>query len=327
MPDYELVNYRGVWCLYWRENGRPIRRSTGCKDKASALRVKAQVEKQDTESSKPFLQFSEMWERYRLHLGARPAGKTMLSEAKAVLPHFGELYVSQVNRDTCAAYIKRRHAQGRKDGTILTELNRVASTLGFAKKEGLIDDVPPMTFPRRPEPKSDYLTRAQFKHLLDCAMMPHTKLFLILAITTGARLQALTQLTWDRVDMTKRLIDLKKPGHTGKGRAVLPINNTLYDALLEAEKLSRCDFVLSWGGAPLRSVKRGLAQASSRAGLKTVTAHVLRHSAAVWMAEAGRPMSEIAQYLGHADDRITQRVYARYSPTYLRNSAAALEVV
>jgi integrase len=51
---------------------------------------------------------------------------------------------------------------------------------------------------------------------------------------------------------------------------------------------------------------------------------VLRHTAAVWMAEAGIPMAEIAQYLGHSDDRITSRVYARYGPDHLRKAAAAI---
>ena len=32
------------------------------------------------------------------------------------------------------------------------------------------------------------------------------------------------------------------------------------------------------------------------------------------MAEAGVPMSVIAQYLGHSDSRLTERVYAQYSP-------------
>ena len=45
------------------------------------------------------------------------------------------------------------------------------------------------------------------------------------------------------------------------------------------------------------------------------------------MAEAGHPMSEIAQYLGHADSRITERVYARYSPSHLRRAADALEIL
>jgi integrase len=43
------------------------------------------------------------------------------------------------------------------------------------------------------------------------------------------------------------------------------------------------------------------------------------------MAEAGVPMAEIAQYLGHTDSRITERVYARFSPTYLRGAVGALD--
>jgi len=44
------------------------------------------------------------------------------------------------------------------------------------------------------------------------------------------------------------------------------------------------------------------------------------------MAEAGISMSEIAQYLGHSDSTITERVYAKYSPEYLKTAASALEV-
>jgi hypothetical protein len=43
------------------------------------------------------------------------------------------------------------------------------------------------------------------------------------------------------------------------------------------------------------------------------------------MAEAGIPIEVIAQYLGHEDANVTRKKYARYSPTYLREAAAALE--
>ena len=51
-----------------------------------------------------------------------------------------------------------------------------------------------------------------------------------------------------------------------------------------------------------------------------------REARACGSQEAGTPMSEIAQFLGHSDDRITQRVYARYSPSYLIGAASALDV-
>jgi len=36
-------------------------------------------------------------------------------------------------------------------------------------------------------------------------------------------------------------------------------------------------------------------------------------------------MEEISQYLGHEDVEVTRRVYARFSPTYLRKAARVLE--
>ena len=52
---------------------------------------------------------------------------------------------------------------------------------------------------------------------------------------------------------------------------------------------------------------------------------MLRHSAAVHMAEAGISMEEIAQFLGHSSVEVTRKVYARFSPTYLRKAASVLE--
>jgi integrase len=44
------------------------------------------------------------------------------------------------------------------------------------------------------------------------------------------------------------------------------------------------------------------------------------------MAEEGVPMQQIAQYLGHNDSSTTERVYARFSPDYLREAAKALNL-
>ena len=43
------------------------------------------------------------------------------------------------------------------------------------------------------------------------------------------------------------------------------------------------------------------------------------------MAEAGLSMEVIAQYLGHEDVNVTRKVYARFSPTYLKQAASVLE--
>jgi integrase len=56
-----------------------------------------------------------------------------------------------------------------------------------------------------------------------------------------------------------------------------------------------------------------------------VTPHMLRHSAAVHMAEDDVSMEQISQFLGHSSVEITRRIYARFSPSYLKKAAGALE--
>lgn len=110
---------------------------------------------------------------------------------------------------------------------------------------------------------------------------------------------------------------------TAKYRATVPMNDQLRGALLEAKEGAMSDFVIEHGRERVASIKKGFAAACRRAGVKA-TPHMLRHSAAVWMAEGGTPMAQIARFLGHTDSAITERVYARFSPTFLAGAAEAL---
>lgn len=96
-------------------------------------------------------------------------------------------------------------------------------------------------------------------------------------------------------------------------------------ALSEARRGALTEFAIEYGGERVGSIKKGFAGAVARAGLADVTPHVLRHTAAVWLAEAGKSMAEISQYLGHSNSRMTEKVYARFSPTHLRGSADVLD--
>jgi integrase len=53
--------------------------------------------------------------------------------------------------------------------------------------------------------------------------------------------------------------------------------------------------------------------------------HAFRHTAGVWMAQADVPMQKISQFLGHTSTRVTERTYARYSPSFMKDAASALE--
>ena len=93
--------------------------------------------------------------------------------------------------------------------------------------------MPFVPLPTKPASRTGHLSREEARRLIDAAHMPHIRLFLILALTTAGRAGAILDLTWDRVNLDKRTIDLRNParGETNKGRAFVAMNDRAYEAL------------------------------------------------------------------------------------------------
>jgi integrase len=328
MPEYRLCKYRGKYAVTWvDEAGGRQRRSLGTTDRAEADRLLIHFEIAQTRQTAEPQTIGTIWAAYRKHAEGRPVATTMGHEEKALKERFFHLPPEGLKESLVDEHIAKRREQGRSDGTIWTELGHLRIALSWAVKKGLIEKAPYVKRPQQPMPKRDYLTREQFNAFLAACEMPHLRRFVIIAITTGARASAILDLTWDRVDFERGLIDLSSESERRrKHRPTVPMNRTLRAALQEGREGSISPYVIEWAGEKVRSVKKGIGAAARRSGLTFVTPHVLRHSAAVWMAEGGRRMEEIAQYLGHSDSRITERVYAKYSPQFLREAANLLEL-
>ncbi|WP_422125395.1 tyrosine-type recombinase/integrase [Sphingobium arseniciresistens] len=71
-------------------------------------------------------------------------------------------------------------------------------------------------------------------------------------------------------------------------------------------------------------MKKAFQAASEWSGVHA-TPYTLRHTGAVWAAEGAVSIPELAQMMGHDDDRTTQKHYARFSPEHLRSVVSAIE--
>lgn len=328
-PEFKLGKHRGKWCVVWYEGGSRQRRSLGTNDKTEAAKeLKSWIAIWRDRNRPAVITVQYAWDGYRTSLGAKPAAVTMGHEWKALEPFFGRMAADGITEEDCRSYIDLRRDRGRKDGTIWTELGHLRSALKWAEKKALIIKAPTIWRPERPEPRDLRLTKSQVTAFIKACELPHIRLFVVLAMTTGARTGAILDLTWDRVDFERGLIQLRDPSQmrTNKGRAQVPMNATARKVLLEAQRGAVGIYVIEWAGEKVGSVKKGIAGAGRRADLAWVTAHVFRHSAATHMAEAGVAMEKIAQFLGHSDSRLTERIYARFTPTFLKDAAASLEI-
>lgn len=332
MPDrdFKLGRLKGQWVATWTEDGQRRRyrlfpRSDGGQPRREAEDVLKLLAGQFQRHSDPTVE--TIWEAYRKEKQGRRVTVAMGFEWRAMKPFWGHLRPSEVTIEKCREWAALRRAAGKHDGTIWTELGHLRTALKWAADRKIITDAPKVERPPKPAPKERHLTKAEARALVRAAKAPHIRLAIMLMLTTAARVGAVLDLTWDRVDLARRIIRLRVDG-TGprKGRATVPINDWLLPALQAADVASTTDYVVEYKGGPVKSIKTGFNAACSAAGLDDVTPHVCRHSAAVWMAEDGVPMDEIAQYLGHEDARITSRVYARFSPAHLRKAAGALDL-
>jgi integrase len=146
------------------------------------------------------------------------------------------------------------------------------------------------------------------------------------ALLSGCRYGELTRMeaadfNRDAGTITVRLSKASKPRHVvlnDEGRE-------LFEALTAGRAPRDLIFKRAdgepWGKS---HQQRPLEEASRRAKIEpAATFHILRHSYASALATRGVPIGVIAQQLGHADTRMTEKHYAHLAPSYVADTIRA----
>lgn len=323
-----ISRLRGGFSVSWAdpETGRRRRFQL-----AARTRAEAEAEARDVflreNTPRGGVTVAEIWDAYIDHLGSKPTAKTMRYTGKAILPFYGSFRPDQISVADCRKYIDLRSGKKKAVGTIHTELGHLRSALRWAAKTGLIARAPHIERPPKPASSVKPMSDDQLRAMVDACVAPHVRLAVILLIATGARVGAILDLTWDRINFATGIIDLRLPdGVTRKGRAVVPMNRMARHALESAYEARLSDYVVEWAGKPVKSIRTGYKSAMRRAGLRDHSIHQIRHTVAVKMLQAGRPLVEVSQFLGHSNIQITEKTYARFMPERLAEAADILDI-
>jgi integrase len=264
------------------------------------------------------------------------AGKVNISRMreveKTIGKVWGEFLPDQITPFEVRKFIKAGKTRGLSNATIRSDLAYLTAALSFAVDARIIASAPKIEKPEAPRPRERWLSRLEVERLITAAEAFHVKLFIALAIATAGRPKHILELTWERIDFQGRAINLDNPlvERTAKGRARVPMNELALIHLTVAKGArdagSACPNVINYLDKAVRSVRKGISAAAKRAELEDVTPYVLRHTAGVWMAQAGVPLAKIAEYMGHTSMETTRKNYAKFYPEHLKDAAAALEM-
>ena len=326
------------WYVYWYEPGtaRVKRRSTGSRDRKEAdaalgrfITARAEtVEIIEPERFTPVLPP----DRFAVETAIRHYLEQRVSDlssqqtaaycAQALLKH---LTGTMVGHLTPAAWKRYGRERGVKPATVRREQGFLRAAINLCVKDGLLTVAPDFDLAPMGAGRTRALDESEIESLLSECHEPHLRLFVLLALNTGARRGAILDLTWPQIDLVNGRINLNPADRvqTAKRRAVVPVSETLGAALQEAQSVACSLYVVAYRGQPVSSIKTALGHACERAGLKGVTSHTLRHTAGTLMAKAGIDLWVIAQLLGHSTAK-TSELYAHFQPSWGRDAVAVL---
>jgi integrase len=321
-PDYAVQRFRGAFALVWWEAGengerRRRRRQLDAQDRPSAEAEARQVWENGDDS--PWT-VGRVMTGYLATITEKPSYGRRKDAWKAMKTFWENVDPFLIDEPMAKAYMKLRKVG---PSTVRYELMQLSTALGWATSNGpKFEKRVKVWLPQAAEAKRRHLNHKEFDTFFGAVRAEHARLYVMIGLYTMARPTAILQLTWDRVDFMRRQIDFTPPGHvrTSKRRTVVPIADDLLVWLQRAYNGRTCESVIERGGAPIACIKKAFQAATERSGVYA-TPYTLRHTGAVWAAEAGVSMPKLAQFMGHDDDRTTQKHYARFSPEFLTDVA------
>jgi integrase len=322
-PDYTVQRFRGGFAVVWNdEAGTRHREKLTAPDRPGAEAEARQRWKLGDRSPWTVGRIVNAYIDDREREGIATT-KRQRDAWKAMAPFWDRVSPELIDRDMAQDYAARRKVAA---ATVRYELGMLSVSLRWAIEAKCIDRAPRIWMPPPPDRKIRHLTHEQFERFFAAVRAPHARLYVLLGVFTMARPTALLQLTWDRVDLDRGEINLNPAGRrqTAKRRPTIPLGDDALAELRQAYEARQSDHVIERAGQPVANVKKAFQAASERSGIHA-TPYTLRHTGAVWAAEAGTPMSELAQFMGHDSSLTTERHYARYSPGHLRRVANAVQ--
>lgn len=259
----------------------------------------------------------------------------------ALIGFFGDKVLSDINGTLCRAYAEHRGS----DAAARRELEDLRAAINYHRREGLCSSLVEVVLPEAAPARERWLTRSEAAALLWAAWRyrevqkgkptgrrsrQHIARFILLALYTGTRAGAVCgaalQPTIGRgwIDVARGVFYRRADGEreTKKRKPSIPLPPELHGHLRRWKRRGQ-RFAVEWYGEPVTKIAKAFRAVVKDAGLgPDVTPHVLRHTAATWLMQAGTDPWEAAGFLGMTVETLMSR-YGHHHPDYLSGARGA----
>ena len=323
-----LYRRKGIYYIKLTSpDGSLIRRSARTQDRRKAQeyhdRLKAELWDLAYLKKKPRRTWDEAALKWLEEKAHKKSYKDDVNRIRWFTSHLRGKTLDQISRGMIDDLITRR-LRGRADRTKDLHVALIRAIFRKAVREWeWIETMPAFrTYARSGQVRVRYLTHAQAEALLS-ALPDHQREVVMFALATGLRQGNVLRLTWEQVDLERRIVTVDGD-ETKNGNALGVPLNELALGVLERQRGKHRLRVFTYKARPLNSANtKSWRKALKTAGIKDFRWHDLRHTWATWLRQADVP-TWVLQELGGWKSEAMVRRYAHMSVKHLQPYADQL---
>ncbi len=236
-------------------------------------------------------------------------------------------YIDEVTASDLERFKRDRFAEGVKEQTIKHNLDLIRCAWKLARKLGY--QINELEFPTIKLSKSSlrYMSIEEERRFLECldprrggrGLRPYDERdvrtkqsmddaydLVILLLDTGARYSEIANISWSRINLEDRSINLWRS--KVQNETTLYMSDRVYDVLLRRSQSKTGLYVFqNRNGGPRGYASQSIRKALRSAGLSDCKIHTLRHTHATRLIQNGMNLYEVKEILGHSDIKTTMR--------------------
>ncbi|MHB8833431.1 MAG: tyrosine-type recombinase/integrase [Desulfobacteria bacterium] len=359
----EKVSGSGVWWIFIAYRGKRASKKIGTRKAAKEAATKIEREialerfnLETPEEMKPLLfrQYAERWMKQHVKMNCKEETERNYRYALDVtlLPALGDKDIREITRDDVKTLCFEMKQQGLSPGVVKLRGTILGGIFNAAIEDGLLVGNPAIRLgkivkvPSR-KGRVDFLNPDESRKLLDTVLehFPRWFPFFLTALRTGMRVGELIGLQWEDIDWNGKFIEVRRAisrGEVGTPKSGKPRRIDMSDrlasvltdhrrmmgkeALGQGRFLPERVFVNPEGGElKASSVVKPYHRVLTKAGLRRIRFHDLRHSFASALLANGEPLSYVKEQMGHSSIQITVDVYGHLEPGANREAVNRLD--
>lgn len=248
-----------------------------------------------------------------------------------LLPFFGKMSLNQISASDIETFKRKKLAEGQSPKTVNNSLAILRKCLVTAVDWEELEHQPRIKLLKVPPSKFKYLTPEELNRLFRVSYHEPWKAMVLVAARTGLRFSELLALEWESVNLSKRILCVRKAcvmGVTGTPKngkiRYIPLTQDVINALLALPRKGSLVFHLEKKLINYSTGRYVITRMCELAGIQVIGWHSLRHTFASHLVSKGASLKAVQELLGHSTINMTLR-YSHLNQEDLRNTIKLLE--